>query len=88
MPRSRLISLTKPKPIERKRDRRDNVMEVVLRRCNRCRGTGQCVCAICSGAGTVMTGKDVFGRLLQARCNGCFGTKTIRCTTCGGVGWL
>jgi DnaJ-class molecular chaperone len=74
--------------MERKRDRNHGGVEVVMRRCNRCRGTGQAVCPICSGAGLVATGKDVFGRILQARCSGCFGTKTIRCTTCAGTGWL
>jgi hypothetical protein len=90
MPRSRLIKLTTPipKPIERKRERRQGTVEVVLRRCTRCRGTGQAVCPICAGAGMVMTGKDVFGRLVYGRCSGCFGTKTIRCTTCAGTGWL
>lgn len=88
MPRSRLIKLTTPKQIERKRDRREGGMEVVLRRCTRCRGTGQAVCQICAGSGMVMAGRDVFGRVQYARCSGCFGTKTIRCTTCGGTGWL
>lgn len=90
MPRSRLIKLTAPaaKPLARKREKRQLLAETVLRRCARCRGTGQAVCQICGGAGAVVAGKDVFGRFTQARCAGCFGTKCNRCTSCGGTGWV
>lgn len=85
---TRLISLTQtPTKVERKRARRNLVVETALRRCHRCRGTGQAVCQICSGAGEVMRGRDIFGRFQYARCCGCFGTKSTRCPTCGGLGW-
>jgi hypothetical protein len=90
MPKSRLIKLNAPivKPLARKRDKREDAVQVIMRRCTRCRGTGQAVCQICSGAGAVMTGRDVFGRLQQTRCAGCFGTKCTRCVTCAGTGWV
>ncbi len=90
MPKSRLIKLNAPvaKPLARKRDKREEAAQVFLRRCARCRGTGQAVCQICGGAGAVMTGKDVFGRIQQVRCAGCFGTKCTRCVTCAGTGWV
>lgn len=90
MPKSRLIKLNAPitKPLARKRDKREDAIQVVMRRCTRCRGTGQAVCQICGGAGAVMTGRDVFGRLQQTRCAGCFGTKCTRCVTCAGTGWV
>jgi hypothetical protein len=90
MPRSRLIKLTAPvaKPLARKREKREYLAETVMRRCARCRGTGQAICQICGGAGAVMTGKDIFGRIQQVRCAGCFGTKCSRCVTCAGTGWV
>jgi hypothetical protein len=90
MPKSRLIKLNAPiaKPLARKRDKREEAVQVIMRRCTRCRGSGQAVCQICGGAGAVMTGKDVFGRIQQARCAGCFGTKCSRCVTCAGTGWV
>jgi DnaJ-class molecular chaperone len=90
MPRSRLIKLNAPvaKPLARKRDKRDDAVQVIMRRCTRCRGTGQAVCQICNGAGAVMAGRDVFGRIQQVRCAGCFGSKCTRCVTCAGTGWV
>lgn len=87
---TRLINLKQvvTTPVERKRARRSGVAETVLRRCHRCRGTGQAVCQICSGSGEVLRGKDLFGRFQYARCCGCFGTKSTRCPTCGGMGWV
>jgi hypothetical protein len=89
-PRAAFIKLNAPiaKPLARKRDKREEAVQVIMRRCTRCRGSGQAVCQICGGAGAVMTGKDVFGRIQQARCAGCFGTKCSRCVTCAGTGWV
>lgn len=85
---SRLIDLQKPVKIERKRARRSREEEPVLRRCHRCRGTGQAVCQICSGAGMAFKGRNVFGKAEYGQCAGCYGTKSARCPTCAGMGWL
>ncbi len=83
----RLLNVHEPPKTEPKGPRRRGQPDHVLRRCHRCRGTGRAACQICSGAGDVLRGRDIFGRAQYTRCCGCFGTRTIRCSTCAGVGW-
>lgn len=84
----RLIDLQQPVKAERKRARRNRGEETVLRRCHRCRGTGQAACPICAGSGEVFKGQNMFGKPQYGQCGGCYGTKATRCSTCGGMGWL
>jgi len=83
----RLLNVHQPPKTEHKAPSRRKRAEHVLRRCHRCRGTGNAPCQICGGAGEVFRGRDLFGKAQHNRCAGCFGTKSTRCSTCAGIGW-